>query len=167
MKLALGNQLFIEDLSIEDVNSLFVLMNKMEIMKYIPDRFENLNETKEVLEWLISNYTLKEYVRLTYKVVINNQLIGWVTVGPLPSDETKTEIAYVIDPQYWGKGYAKESVKAFIMYLIEKNLITDLYAEVNIANIASQKVLEYNNFKQVKMFTNHDTKETKYLYKIG
>jgi RimJ/RimL family protein N-acetyltransferase len=87
------DELTIKELIQSDAAWLFSLMNKAQVMEYIPDRFESIQEMEEVISWLIGNYPKKDYIRLTYKIVYKSADAGWISIGPLPSDETRQEIA--------------------------------------------------------------------------
>lgn len=75
-------------------------------------------------------------------VRIENKIIGSVAHFEMFGE---TCVAYWIDQEYWGKGYATESLKAFI----EDSVIRPLFARVAFDNYGSQKVLLKSGFKEV------------------
>jgi ribosomal-protein-alanine N-acetyltransferase len=160
--------LYIQELSMQNCESFLELMNMEEVQEYIPDRFENLEELRECIEWLISNYRreLHNIVRLTFaiKSKSNQDLIGWVSYGPLPSNEELNEIAYAIHPKHWMNGYASSSLRAFINWLNTELQLNELYAEVDCSNMGSIKVLHKNGFNKISTFVD-EKGNTKYLYK--
>lgn len=160
--------LYIQELIMEDSKSFFDLMNQPEVQEFIPDRFESIEELEECINWLISNYSedKENIIRLTFSIKskVNSKLIGWVSYGPLPSNEDLKEVAYVIHPQYWGNGYATSSLKVFINWLKCELKVNTLYAEVDCLNIRSINVLEKNGFLMLKLFAD-DKGHKKYLYK--
>ncbi len=158
-------ELTIEKLVIDDVNDLFVLLGKNEIQEFIPDRFESHEVMHEVVMWLISNYEEKVPTRLSYKICLNRKLIGCITYGPLPYDESKKEVAYFIDPIYWGRGYATKTVRKFVAWLDGIHSGSELYAEVDVNNIGSKKVIERNDFEEILEFEDKESKKRKILYK--
>lgn len=163
MTLKQKQSIVIKKLEISDVDSFFKLMNEPKVMEFIPDRFETYEEMSEIIEWLIDNYDKKDFIRLTYKIEYMGKFAGWISFGPLPSDETKKEIAYVIKPELWGKGIAGESVKIFIRQYIQNQFSGKIYAEVSKENFRSIKVLEKNEFKRSGIYITNEGCE-KYLY---
>ena len=161
------NGLYIDELSILDCSTMLELMNQEAVQKYVPDRFENLEEMQGCIKWLISNYTKdpEDIIRLTFALrsKSNQSMIGWVSYGPLPADETLWEVAYVIHPDYWGRGYASSALQAFIAWLGLEMKVGELYAEVDCSNTGSIKVLEKSGFLCQKTFVSEDG-ASKYLY---
>lgn len=158
------NNLLIEKLTENDTNAFFSLLTLPEIQTFIPDRFDNEDELSRCLLWLISNYDQENFIRLTYKLSLSDQLIGWVSIGPLPFDESKYEIAYALNPLYWNRGWMTIILDQFIAYLSEDLHVPELYAEVNIDNNASIRTLEKNDFKKINQYYNKDSNENKYIY---
>jgi len=147
-------QLRIDKFTLEDVDDLFALMNQPAIMRFIPDRYRTKRELRKTLKWLISNYSMKpnEITRLSLGIRLKetNELIGWVTYGPLPYDECLKEVAYAIDPAYWNQGFATAAGKAFLQWLLKNVADCDIYAQVNPENHQSIRVLEKLGMAKVK-----------------
>ena len=68
--------------------------------------------------------------------------IGHFTIGKLWS------IGYILVPIERGKGYCTEAVKIMVDYLFLSKDIVRIQALINPRNIASQKVVEKNEFKK-------------------
>ncbi|MBU0927143.1 MAG: GNAT family N-acetyltransferase [Spirochaetes bacterium] len=149
MLLELENGTRIVDFEVEDAGRLFGIMDDDRTKEFLPDRFDGEGEMREVLAWLVSNYGKPDFVRLTYKIEGDGGLLGWVSVGPLPSDESKREIAYCVDPAHWGRGYAAAAVKAFAREALDAGLAPELYAEVDERNARSIRVLEKSGFARL------------------
>lgn len=158
----------LEEFSLSDTGLYYELMNKKEILDYFPHGFENEQKMQEVIEWLMINYTMDKPYRLTYKVVIDGEhMAGVVSYGLLYSDSSKREIAYILSPDYWGKGYAARAVKSFLDYIFREFNEHVMYAEVEIRNENSIRVIEGCGFDRIDTFIDKDTKRGKYLYKIN
>ena len=159
--------LAIRELVPGDAEALFALLSKPEVREFIPDRFEDLAEMREVVGWLVSNYPKEDFVRLSYKVELGGELIGVVSLGPLPSDESKREISYFFDPAHWGRGYAGAAVAAFLERAAAEGLAEGLHAEVDARNVRSIRVLERSGFVHVGDFADAESGEKKKLYRLG
>jgi ribosomal-protein-alanine N-acetyltransferase len=58
----------------------------------------------------------------------------------------EVEIGYGTYGQFQGMGYMSEAVKAVIDWMFENTTVKSVYAETDIQNMASQKILERNRF---------------------
>jgi len=68
-------------------------------------------------------------------------LVGWAGLQYVPELE-ETEVGYLLDRPFWGKGYATEAARASIRFGFEQIGLEHLIALVHPENIASQRVLE-------------------------
>ena len=154
----------IRDLQSHDASWLYALMNHPTVMRYVPDRFGSLQEMREVVAWLIGNYTADQWVRLTYVIKSLQVAVGWISLGPLPSEELKTELAYVVHPDHWGRGIAGAAVGMFLDSFTAAKSLEVLWAEVAVGNRASIRILERHGFSHVREIVS-ETGERKYLYR--
>ncbi len=162
----LNDGLVIRELTERDATRLFELMNRPEVQAFLPDRFDSLDEMGEVIGWLRGNYGKAEYIRLTYAVSDGDALVGWVSAGPLPSDESRRELAYCVHPDRWGRGIATSAARAFIDWLRAADLAGELDAEVHTDNAASIKVLESCGFVRSGAFADRESGASKFLYRL-
>ena len=56
------------------------------------------------------------------------------------------ELSYEFLPEYWGKGYAYESIKEFLQHVFNEKRLTRILAETQIKNKNSIKLLEKLGF---------------------
>ncbi len=109
--------------------------------RFVPDEvFETLEDAKETLEFLISQYGSNEGP-LVYAVITKdeNRNIGYVQLVPI--GDGKWEIGYHITKASTGNGYATEAVKAFLPVMAERVGINEVYGIRLLENVASGRVL--------------------------
>ena len=58
----------------------------------------------------------------------------------------KAQLGYWIGEPHWGNGYAKEAIQSIVKFGFEKLEIDVIYALCHEENIASQKVVTFNDF---------------------
>ena len=115
--------------------------------RFVPDEvFETLEDAKETVEFLISQYDSNDGP-LVYAVVLKegNKNIGYVQLVPI--EDGKWEIGYHIAKQYTCKGYATEAVTAFLPVMAKKVGINEVYGIRLLENTASGRVLEKCGFE--------------------
>ena len=90
-----------------------------------------------------TNITLEQYGFGVWLLVNRNtgELLGHCGLRKI--DETgEIEIMYLLDPEYWGNGYASEAAKASIQYAKEMMNVKRIIARVKVANENSKNFYE-------------------------
>lgn len=90
----------------------------------------------------------------------NKEVIG--ICGPHHSDEKDIEISYMFFPQFWGKGFAQESIIATIDYCFKMLNLETVIAITQEANRRSCRLLEKIGMKHTNSFERFDAIQRKY-----
>ncbi len=77
------------------------------------------------------------------------EVVGGMGFKGGPNEQGEIEMGYGINPAWHNKGIATEMAAALVQWAFMRNDVTKILAETNVDNIASQRVLEKNNFVQV------------------
>jgi [ribosomal protein S5]-alanine N-acetyltransferase len=91
----------------------------------------------------------QDYEWFTHWIIIENKLnlnIGGIGCAGMPDENGQAMIGYYIDKKFEGMGYATEALNCFMNHLFKNESLKSIVADTLIENIASQKVLEKNNF---------------------
>ena len=144
-------------------NQNIVLETERLVLRFIDKKdedaiFENVFHDKEALKYYIAEYKenreefsidkLIDYSINTQRYMLaiilkeDGKCIGMIHQCSTPDNIFRTsEIGYVLGSNYWHKGYATESLKAFINYLFEIG-IHKVFCGHIIENAASGKVMQ-------------------------
>ena len=115
--------------------------------KFVPDEvFETIEDTKETIEYLMSQYGSKEGP-LVYALITKDESknIGYVQLVPI--EDGKWEIGYHVAKPFTRKGYATEAVTAFLPVMAERVGVMEVYGIRLLENVASGRVLEKCGFQ--------------------
>ena len=95
-----------------------------------------------------------------------NARIGLITVAPHhnPAD---TEISYMFLPEYWGNGYARESVKAALDFCGRELKLKRVVAETQTANLRSRNLLEKLGYHAESKIERFGAEQTIYVYEFA
>ena len=140
-------------------------------IRFVPDEvWETLEEAKEVLGFLISQYD-KEEGPFVYPIIIKEKNINIGYVQLCPIEDNKWEIGYHISKKYTGCGYATEAVNAFLPVIAKKLNISEIYGICLYDNIASRKVMDncgFNNiFIGIGFYQGENRKIVKNIWKLS
>ncbi len=95
-------------------------------------------------EWL----KIVDNEEFNLNIFLNDDLIGGI--GLTPAEDDFYELGYWLGVEYWGQGYATESVMELLNYAKSNTSCEKFKANVFKENVASAKVLEKNGFKRVE-----------------
>ena len=137
--------------------------------RFVPDEvYDSVEEAREAIAFLMSRYDSTDGP-FVYPILINDsgKNIGYVQLCKLGLEEVSWEIGYHIAKDFTGKGYATESVKAFLPAMAKKLNIKEIYGICLAENTASIRVLEKCGFNQIyKGLGNYQGKETEIIKNI-
>ena len=123
--------------TIEDVDLLLKLDKQPSTQKYLGG-IKNKTKDERILF-----LTKKELNKNAYTVLLDNILIGFVE---LKVSGEYGEVSYIFDCEYWGNGYATDSIKQLLDKAFNELKLNYVLAHTLYDNVASRRVLEKNNF---------------------
>lgn len=142
--------------SLEDQDGLYALESQQKVMVYTgPGRAQTRAESLKRLERFINhkpNNDIIDFFKVTSKMT--DKMIGFFAI--FEHDKSLPELGYMVMPEYWGKGYAKEVASFLCETAIKKFGIEKLIASCDTHNPASIKVLEYCGFREVRREVKHN-----------
>jgi len=113
-------------------------------------------QTKAFIEKSIGER--KENPRRAFELCVtlkrDNKLIGGCGFRINKENNTKGDFGYIINPNYWDKGYATEASKGLLNFMIKNHDITEIEATCDVLNLQSIRVLEKCGLKKTKEIKN-------------
>jgi ribosomal-protein-alanine N-acetyltransferase len=94
------------------------------------------------------------------------ECIGYLSIAPHHSP-VDMEISYMFSPEYWGNGYARETVKATLAFCKQKLNLSRVVSETQTANIRSCRLLEKLGYHAGSHIERFGAKQTVYVYEFG
>ncbi len=143
------SRLTIKTFSLDMAQSVYENSQDDDTRRFVPDEvYDSVEEARAAIEFLISRYDSADGP-FVYPIITNDggKNIGYVQLCKL--DEGTWEIGYHIAKSFTGKGYATESVKAFLPAMAKKLNIKEVYGICLAENTASVRVLEKCGFTQI------------------
>lgn len=126
----------------DDSEKLAIFLKDIDVMYAWEHEFSD----EEITEWVDKNLIRYEKDGFSYFIGIEKetkQIIG--VIGPLVEEidgQSYIGIAYIINKEFWGKGYAYEGAQACIEYVFRELNVDKVIAQIRPNNMASRKVAE-------------------------
>lgn len=140
----------LRELSLDDMEDLFLICSKEEIREYITDFEDNFELEKEKLKAYIKNvFHFYDFGLWGVFKKDDNKLIGRCGIElKMVDGEEVYELGYLLDPAYQGQGYAQEFVSAAIDYCFHKLALNRIVAIIHKQNLKSMCLIEKIGMRQ-------------------
>jgi ribosomal-protein-alanine N-acetyltransferase len=133
-----------------EVDPLFAIQGNREAMRYTfcaPDR----EATAAHIASYAARFDEDGYAPWTVVLEPEQRIVGWGGLNKDPSaPEWGVEVAYYLDPAYWGRGLATELVRESLALAFEDLGLEDVGAFAKPENVASVRVLAKCGFERVR-----------------
>jgi len=149
-------RLMLRELLPSDVEGMFRLDSNPEVHKYLgKNPVTNVSQIHDVLANIHRQYRDNGIGRWAVILKETNEFIGWSGLKiekNVNGHERFYDLGYRFIQEFWGKGYAFESAKAFVDFGFSEMNLTVINAIADVNNQGSRKVLEKCGFKAVNEF---------------
>lgn len=125
-----------------DAVSLFQIYQTQGVLRYFPN--PNPPQLDRVQRFIAGQQAhWKEHGYGNWGILLEgrNEIIGWAGLQTLPELD-ETEVGFLLDRPFWGKGYATEAARASLQFGFERFNLDQIIALVHPDNLASQHVIE-------------------------
>lgn len=135
-------RLLVREMILEDVDALFAIMGKLEVMY----AWEHGFAKEEVREWIGRQIRRYREEGCGYYAVIlkeNGSLIGQAgLLRSIMNGMNVVEVGYIFDNVYWHNGYGTEAANACLEYAFGHLGLNAVYCSIRLENKASIRVAE-------------------------
>lgn len=130
---------------ISDIDSLVKYANNWNVAKNMTDKFPHPyteNDGKAFIE-----FATKDFPIHLFAIDIDGKAIGGIGIHPQEDiHRNNAELGYWLAEPFWGQGIISDAIKQQVDFAFATYKINRVFAVPFGTNIASQKVLEKNNF---------------------
>ena len=137
------DRIVIRPMTIEDVTDLKEWMPDKSIYTYWGKDPSKTERNPELLFEKEKKPTKSFHLGISVKDL--DKVIGDLWVYLIENDRMAS-VAIRISKKYHGKGYGTEALSAMVSFCFEKTELKRLWAEVDVRNVASQRILEKSGF---------------------
>lgn len=141
------DRLLLRPIEYNDSEGMFLLDSNPNVHKYLGNNpLKSIEESIVYIENIRNQYLAHGIGRFAVILKETNEFIGWSGLKYITEEENNHidfyEIGYRFREEFWGKGFAYESAKAWYDYAFNELKVDVLYASAHIENIGSRKILE-------------------------
>ena len=139
-----SERIFLQEIEEKDWRDVHKYASQTIVCQYQPWGPNTEEESKSFVMQIIEDAKLKPRSRFVFAVFDkeNNEMIGSGEFNLRDLSNKVGEIAYIINPDFWGKGIATEVANVLIEFGFKILHLHRIYATCDPRNIGSIKVLE-------------------------
>lgn len=146
-------RLLLREMTADDAESLFQLRSDERAMRYIGRPLQkNVSEAVEFIEKIRANFAQNEAVAWGISFQGQPKLLGNISFWKMDKENHRTEIGYMLHPDYWGQGIMDEAMTAALEYCFRVLNFHSIEANTDPENAASARLLEKHGFVQEAYF---------------
>lgn len=139
-----------------DAEALIRIRGNEDAMRYIPrPRAKTIEDALAMVEILTNGINEGKSINWAISDIENPSeifgMIGFVNFYP---ELSKSEIGYMLHPDYWGKGYVPEAFLEIEKFGFEQINLLSIEAKIDPRNENSRKILSRNNYQFDKLVEN-------------
>lgn len=143
-------RLLVRQYNFDDAENFYLLNSDADVMKYIRTPKTRQQAFKFLQENIEYYKEFPVYGRWALIEKSSQQFIGSFMIRQSTAVNNEIELGYALFKNYWGKGYATESVKGGLDVAFRQLKLPSVVAITQIENISSQKVLLKSGFTQLE-----------------
>ena len=141
------HRLILRRLSENDVDEIIELRGNPENMVFIPRPLVATNE-EALAHFKVIDDKINSNEGINWAITLkgNTKMIGLMGLYRIKPENFRAEIGYMILPQFNGKGYTSEAIKAIVTYGFQTMQLHSIEGIIDPRNLASERVLQKNGF---------------------
>lgn len=148
----------IEIFNKDDISCAVRLYTDENVRKHLGGVVDEATAREKISKWVNSNN-----IYFSVKLYRTGEFMGMISVGDYYNDIDQ-EISYMFLPEYWGNGFAFESISYVMEYCRSEMKLNRLIAETQAANTASCRLLERLGYVLSEQVTRYGELQNVYVY---
>ncbi len=113
-------RLRIREMTLEDMDAIYALYDRPELIPFLPPLYENREEEREYLKRYIRNmYGIFEYGMWLIEKKDDGEIVGRIGVENTEAED-ELSFGFLVHPKHWRRGFAQEAGEAVLSYLAQE-----------------------------------------------
>ncbi|TWT08516.1 GNAT family N-acetyltransferase [Planococcus sp. CPCC 101016] len=136
-------RLLLRKIKMNDASDLFEYASQPAVCTFVPwQMHQSIEDSKAFLSLILDGYDQQSKLTWAIELKNSNKMIGTIDFFNWSQKRYKVEIAYVLSPQYWGKGLMAEAANALLSFGFKNMELNKVEASIMLENQQSQRLAE-------------------------
>lgn len=153
----LSNKYFLRQPKTSDAGLWLKYLKHKDVAKYVPDPCipANVTMAEQEMRWYIEQFEKKQGFYWAIAEKENNNIVGTIGFEKWSQYHRRCEIAYDLDPNYWGQGIMSQAIKCCIEFAFQKMKVVRIEAYTTKCNQRSIALLHKSGFYHEAILKKH------------
>ncbi len=135
-------RLLLRKQELKDAPHLQQMRSNAQVMKYMDsDRHDDLQASETFIMKNLKRYKQKSGFFWAITSADGGSYLGDIILRKIDRINARAEIGYTLKPEFWGRGYMKEAMRAVIAFGFKDLGLHSIEANINPANTTSRELL--------------------------
>ena len=134
----------------EHATAMFAILSDPEVRRYIPNGERHVDSLAARYRRLESRWSPDGSERWLNWIVFDGDVAAGLVQATVPVDGRAAQIAYVLHPRFWGRGFASEATVRMIEYLHATLSVQRYEARIDLRNVRSIALVERMGFRKAR-----------------
>ncbi len=146
-------RLTLREMTADDAEALFEMRSDERAMRYIGRPLQKeVSEAAELIEKIRASFAQNEAVAWGISFQGQSRVLGNISFWKMDKENHRTEIGYMLHPDYWRQGIMDEAMTAALEYCFKVLDFHSIEANTDPENEASGRLLERHGFVEEAYF---------------
>lgn len=153
------SRLILRPLTLDDADDVVLYQSRPEAVRFVPFGVRDKAAVLEAIERQKSKVPLVEsgdFFILGAQLKTTGQVIAGFNLGLENAEDRVGEFGYMVNPDFWGQGYAFEGAKAILDYAFGDGAFHRVTAQIDHRNEPSIKLAEKLGLRREATFVEHE-----------
>ncbi|WP_297761195.1 GNAT family N-acetyltransferase [uncultured Muriicola sp.] len=159
-----SERLIFREFKDSDVAPFYALRTHKDVLNFMDTNpLENLLASEKMIHENHTMFQSQQGISWAITDVQHHLFMGYFLLWNVNHKHSRAEIGYALHPEYWGKGYMKETFKIMLPFAFKTLKLHRLEANINPNNKRSERLLIETGFVKEGHFKEHYLFNGKFL----
>lgn len=159
-----SDRLIFRQFTLEDAKDIYAIRSHPKVMQFMDSTpHSSLADAEKFVAKNIDSYQNAQGIFWAIVEKSSGNFIGDFSYWNIDKKNVRGEIGYTLKPEYWGKGYMRESMQKLLYFGLYELQLHSIEANINPNNNNSRKALLSMGFKKEAYFRENYFYDGKFL----
>lgn len=138
-----SDRLLLRKLRLDDAEDMFEWASDDVVTQFLSwPTHKTADDSRRYIQTVLDGYRCNEFAGWGIVLKPSNKVVGSLTMRHWQKEHLQTEIGYVMNPRFQGRGIMTEAMRMFLAFGFETLLLNRIEARCFTGNLSSERVMQ-------------------------